>query len=60
MADEVDSGNEAAELFLQDVIEAASKPMPVGRAGECSRCEEYSPRLVRGVCAPCRDHFKLP
>lgn len=34
--------------------------MPTGEPGECDKCGEDSPRLVRGVCAPCRDKFKLP
>lgn len=31
-----------------------------GAPGECDLCGEDSPRLVRGVCAPCRDRRKLP
>ena len=29
--------------------------MPVGEAGECVKCGNYSKRLVTGICAPCRD-----
>lgn len=31
-----------------------------GIAGECDKCGEESPRLINGVCAPCRDKYKLP
>lgn len=43
----------AQELDLR--IAAARLPIPAGVAGFCDQCEEYSPRLVGGRCAPCRD-----
>ena len=51
----------AATVDLQEsAIRYLAQHMPPGEPGICSRCDESSPRLVRGVCAPCRDKFKLP
>lgn len=36
-------------------VEAAKPILLRGEPGECSACGEFSPRLVRGVCCPCRD-----
>ena len=33
--------------------------LPEGKEGECDMCGEWSGRLVEGVCAPCRDKYKL-
>jgi len=33
--------------------------MPVGKHGDCELCGAWSGRLVNGVCAPCRDRYKL-
>lgn len=33
--------------------------IPAGEPGDCDRCGEFSLRLVRGYCAPCRDKYKL-
>lgn len=30
-----------------------------GCPGDCNCCGEWSGRLVRGACAPCRDKYKL-
>lgn len=63
MSDEID----AAQIREQEVTEralATARAMVAkiqkGEPGECSRCGEESPRLVGGVCAPCRDKYKLP
>lgn len=63
MADEADQGSADNQFFEDQVLKAAAaaaKNIPIGVAGECVRCGEESPRLVRGVCAPCRDKYKLP
>jgi hypothetical protein len=31
-----------------------------GKPGDCDLCGEWSGRLIKGVCAPCRDHHHLP
>jgi len=59
-------GDEAdrAELYIESVIDDHVKEamrqaaeIPVGEAGECSSCGEWSMRLVDETCAPCRDKF---
>ena len=59
MADEVDFANEMSEKRLAMLIKQASKPLRVGTPGDCDLCGEYTSRLVDGVCAPCRDRYKL-
>lgn len=62
MADDVDL------LFDRDaILEAVRlkgirdqvKAMPVGKPGTCEVCGGWSGRLVRNICAPCRDFLKL-
>lgn len=48
---------EAADLAE---IRRKAAVIPVGTPGECDLCGEESGRLVRGVCARCRDLHKLP
>ena len=36
------------------------KALVYGGPGICDLCGEDMPRLINGVCAPCRDRFKLP
>jgi hypothetical protein len=63
MADDADRASldteklEAADIA---VVRRRAAMMPKGAPGECKLCEEFSPRLVNGVCAPCRDLYKLP
>ena len=63
MADEADISQVSIEILeasgVAAVRERAAK-IPVGVPGECDLCGEWSGRLVRGVCAPCRDKHKLP
>lgn len=63
MADEADISQVATEILeaseIAAVRERAAK-IPEGTPGVCDLCEEWSGRLVRGVCAPCRDKHKLP
>lgn len=33
--------------------------LPSGDPGECDMCGEWSGRLIKGVCAPCRDRYRL-
>ena len=51
--DDADIAEERARLALE-----AAATMPAGKPGECGLCGEWSARLVRGACAPCRDRFK--
>lgn len=61
MADEVDVANDYQNSVVEkQVKEITSKPMAPGVPGECDLCGEWSGRLVKGACAPCRDKYKLP
>lgn len=40
-------------------IRRKAAEIPKGKPGECDLCGEDMPRLVNGVCAPCRDRHKL-
>lgn len=63
MADIADVTDERTEVKVSaDVAEIQRKAqaMPKGEPGECVKCGEDMPRLVNGVCCPCRDRFKLP
>jgi len=59
MADEVDRANEYAALQLEQAIAATRSDLDQGVAGECELCGEWSGRLIKGVCAPCRDRYGL-
>lgn len=60
MPDDLDLAQEREDIAREDAIRAASKPIPPGVPGECELCGEWSGRLINGVCAPCRDKWKLP
>ena len=38
---------------------AMVRSMPKGEQGDCELCGRYSPRIVYGACAPCRDKYKM-
>ena len=63
MADEADKTSERMEVQeAADIAEIRRKAaeMPKGVPGECDLCGEDMPRLINGVCCPCRDKLKLP
>ncbi|RJG06508.1 conjugal transfer protein TraR [Noviherbaspirillum cavernae] len=60
MADEIDLAQDREEIARVDAIRRATKPLEPGMPGECDLCGEWSGRLVRGACAPCRDKWRLP
>lgn len=61
MPDEIDLSQEREYIATRDAIrQNAREELPVGAPGECDLCGEWSGRLIGGVCAPCRDKFKLP
>ena len=49
----------ATNSAVNDVREQAARIEP-GAPGECELCGEWTGRLIRGACAPCRDRYKLP
>ena len=62
MPDEIDLAQErehiATTSALNQVREQAA--IEAGTPGDCDLCGEWSARLIRGACAPCRDRYKLP
>lgn len=61
-ADIVDQADVHIENAINDGVGAASRAvamMPVGNPGDCDFCGEYSGRLVKGACSPCRDKWGL-
>lgn len=59
MADIADFANDLAQAHVDRSIAAARQPIPAGAPGECVECEEHSPRLVHGRCAPCREPKRI-
>ncbi len=62
MADLVDDANDREETRMEVIIKEARKKaqqIPKGEPGECDLCGEWSGRLVTGICAPCRDKYRI-
>lgn len=62
MSDQIDIANDRVLSDTSKAIAAAARAaaqIPVSEPGECDLCGEWSGRLVDGVCAPCRDRYKL-
>lgn len=58
-----DYSAEAAQERVDDSVKhirAAAAGMDPGAPGWCKECDGHFQRLVRGVCARCRDRLKLP
>lgn len=55
MPDIIDNARRTEEKQRNALISRARRAIAVGVAGVCEDCDEYKPRLVAGVCAPCRD-----
>lgn len=56
--DVVDEAGQVIEMLQQQKeseIRRRAAAMPVGNPGICIECGDEMGRLVRGVCAPCRD-----
>ncbi len=60
MADEIDKAQEREQHDREIALAAAAKPLDPGVPGDCDLCGEHSGRLLYGVCAPCRDKYRLP
>jgi hypothetical protein len=58
--DEADMTDLREQALHEARLRAAAKPLEPGVPGDCELCGEWSGRLVRGACAPCRDLRKLP
>jgi hypothetical protein len=59
--DEADQAQMAEESY-QAVMKKYKKQVKLdpGKPGECEYCGEWSQRLIKSVCAPCRDKYHLP
>lgn len=61
MSDEIDAA-QTRELEDNNKLIAAAREtaarIPEGEPGICESCDEWSGRLVDGVCSPCRDDPK--
>ena len=53
--DEFEISSEREQIAREAAIRAAARPLSPGVAGVCEDCDADSPRLVFGLCAPCRD-----
>lgn len=51
---EVQEAANIAEIYRKAAAHA------LGLSDICELCGEDMPRLINGVCAPCRDRHKLP
>ncbi len=63
MADEIDLAQEREHIATNsavDEVRAKSAAIEPGTPCDCDLCGEWSARLIRGACAPCRDRYKLP
>jgi len=62
MSDLIDDTTVREEFLLDAAITEMHRravEIPVGEPGECDLCGEDMPRLVDGVCCPCRDRRGL-
>lgn len=58
--DDADRASRYEEMEREAAIRNTAKDIPPSRPGDCDMCGEWSGRLIKGVCAPCRDTYKLP
>jgi len=61
MPDEIDAAQERDQLYneVQLANARAKATLSPGEPGDCDICGEWSGRLVRGACCPCRDKYRL-
>lgn len=55
MADPVDMATDIVAEHLARGLASINAAVPAGEPGECDACFEHMPRIVGGMCAPCRD-----
>ena len=62
MSDDIDQMHERNALAEAAHLAAvrAKAMIDPGEPGDCDFCGDWSGRLIKGVCAPCRDKRKLP
>jgi hypothetical protein len=60
--DDADKTDIRAAVFLEATIravQATARRILPGEEGDCEKCGEHMPRLINGVCCPCRDRLRL-
>jgi len=58
--DECDEAQERIERRIDEGIARARAKLPEkGYPGDCDLCGKWAGRLVLGVCAPCRDKWRI-
>jgi hypothetical protein len=60
MTDTIDIAQQREQEDRDRSISAAAHEIPPGEPGDCDLCGEWSVRLIAGICAPCRDRYRLP
>lgn len=61
MPDLADEASAVENVFLQEALSRINHDdLDPGVQGDCDLCGEWSGRLIRGICAPCRDKRHLP
>lgn len=60
LADITDERDAPTTEAVVAYIRQNAAAIPKGFPGICDLCGEDMPRLINGVCAPCRDRHKLP
>lgn len=58
-ADLTQEREQVASESAIDRIRAAAAEIKPGVAGECELCGEWSGRLIKGACAPCREKWRM-
>jgi len=54
-ADAAQASTEMIEAYVERHIRQQAAMIPAGEPGDCDECGCFNPRLVLGVCSPCRD-----
>lgn len=58
-ADRAQAEHESVEEAMAKRRQNGPLQLDPGKPGECDFCGEWSGRLISGVCAPCRDKYRL-
>lgn len=55
IADATQRSLEVLDKHAEQNIRRQAAMIPIGEPGECAECGDFNPRLVTGICSPCRD-----
>jgi hypothetical protein len=59
VTDIADKATDYQEKWNDRCIEQQRADIKPGEPGDCELCGEWSGRLIKGACAPCRDRYGL-